>query len=233
MKLSIELKQLGERLGYQFKDITLLKAALSHRSVGTPNNERLEFLGDAVLGMVIAHGLFQRFPEVHEGQLSRMRSTLVKGERLAQIAQDLKLGEVIVLGPGELRSGGHRRASILADALEALLGAIYLEAGFEKAQEVIEKLYHQKFNDSLIQQEIVDHKSFLQEFCQSKKIALPHYQVLKVTGEIHDQHFLVSCDVAVSSESTKGEGPTRRKAEQAAAAAMIESLKLRAFNENQ
>jgi ribonuclease III len=222
-----EITQLCKRLDYRFQKEALLKEALTHRSVGTPNNERLEFLGDSVLNFAIADLLLSRFPDRAEGQLSRLRAALVRGECLAEIAKDLSLGEVVILGPGELRSGGHRRASILADTLEAIIGAIYLDSGFEIVKKVIHRLYEHRIQDPDLDASMIDHKSFLQEKLQAKKMSLPRYELIKVTGEIHDQFFYVTCSVANTTHIGKGEGVTRRKAEQAAAEDMIAYLKLK------
>jgi ribonuclease-3 len=222
-----EITQLCKRLGYQFSKPALLKEALTHRSAGMPNNERLEFLGDSVLNFVIADLLCTKFHDSAEGELSRLRASLVKGDALAELALGLSLGDVVILGVGELRSGGHRRASILADTLEAILGAIYLDTGFEAVKNVIHKLYENKIQDPTLQTNILDYKSFLQEQLQAKKMPLPLYKLVHVTGETHDQYFYVTCEVSTTQHVGKGEGPTRRKAEQAAAQEMIAHLNLR------
>ncbi|HCA77871.1 MAG TPA: ribonuclease III, partial [Alteromonas sp.] len=165
--------RLSQRLGYQFSNVELLQQALTHRSAAKQHNERLEFLGDAVLGMVVAQALFKRFPTVPEGKLTRMRSTLVKGDTLAELGREADVGELLKLGPGELKSGGHRRSSIIADAMEAILGAIYLEAGLEATTEVILRLWQSRIDKLDPNEHPKDAKTRLQEFLQSRKLPLP------------------------------------------------------------
>lgn len=208
---------LCRRLGYTFHQPALLDAALTHRSAGIPNNERLEFLGDSVLNLVIADALLKRFPEKWEGELSPLRSMLVKGESLAAIAFELDLGTYMILGPGELRSGGHRRASILADALEAIMGAVFLDGGFKAATSVILSLYGDKLDHAAMQGSGVDCKTRLQERLQSEKKPLPTYTLTHVSGEDHEQMFHVKCEVIGMKLTGEGKGMNRRKAEQAAA----------------
>ena len=215
--------QLQKRLGYRFNDATLLEQALTHRSAGSRNNERLEFLGDAILGGVIAGKLYHQFPSAKEGRLSRLRASLVRRESLADIAQALQLGDYLQLGPGERRSGGHRRNSIMAEALEALRGAIYLDGGYEPCRECILGLFVGKL-DSLADSTVLkDPKTRLQEFLQAQRKALPAYTVLEVSGQSHAQLFRVECSVADAGSST-GEGSSRRQAEQVAAENMLTQL---------
>jgi ribonuclease-3 len=221
------ITQLCKRLGYQFKQDLFLKEALTHRSAGVPNNERLEFLGDSVLNFAMSDMLLERFPKSAEGALSRLRAALVKGDSLAELAIELSLGDVVILGPGELRSGGHRRASILADTLEAILGAIYLDAGFEVTKEVIGRLFEEKISQPELEANTLDSKTFLQESLQAQKKPLPLYELTEVTGETHDQVFFVSCSVLGLSFVGKGRGSTRRRAEQAAALDLLNQLNLR------
>lgn len=214
MKRSID--QLLNKIDFRFENEELFVAALTHRSAGQNNNERLEFLGDAILGMVIAAELYKRFPDASEGELSRLRASLVRGETLAEIARDLEIGALLHLGPGELKSGGYRRDSILADAFEAILGAIYLDSDFETCKRVLLSLFANRLNNispATIQK---DPKTQLQEYLQSRQIALPDYTVIDVAGEAHAQIFTVECNVA-GIEAATATGSSRRKAEQAAA----------------
>ncbi|MEW9798767.1 ribonuclease III [Alteromonas sp. CYL-A6] len=215
---------LYKAIGYTFSDTALLTQALTHRSAAKKHNERLEFLGDAILGMVIAEKLFATFPDVPEGKLTRMRATLVKGETLAELAREASMGPLIKLGPGELKSGGHRRSSILADAVEAVLGAIYLEAGFETTRDVILSLWKSRIEQLDPNAHPKDSKTRLQEFLQSRKRPLPDYDVLSVTGKDHDQTFTVSCQVSLLDSPVTGTGNSRRKAEQQAAKKALEAL---------
>ena len=213
---------LYKRLAYEFSDPTLLNSALTHRSAGSENNERLEFLGDAVLGYVIADELYQRFPEADEGELSRRRASLVKGDTLADIARSLELGDYLHLGPGELKSGGFRRDSILADALEAIIGAICLDSDVGQARTVVGRLFGDHLVSLISKAPLKDPKTRLQEYLQARKLPLPDYQVLQAEGEQHAQTFTVSCEVG--DTVVQGVGASRRKAEQAAAAEAIKCL---------
>lgn len=215
---------LHRALGYTFSDTQLLEQALTHRSAAKKHNERLEFLGDAVLGMVIADALFAAFPSVPEGKLTRMRSTLVKGDTLAELAKEANVGELLNLGQGELKSGGHRRGSILADAMEAILGAIYLDAGLERVQSVILQLWDTRFKALDPNEHPKDNKTRLQEFLQSRKLPLPIYEVENISGKDHAQTFEVSCAVAGDDQPVRATGNSRRKAEQQAAKLMLEKL---------
>jgi ribonuclease-3 len=222
------MKQLIKAIGYNFADPALLRLALTHRSVGAHNNERLEFLGDSIVNFVIAAKLFDLFQTASEGQLTRMRAQLVCAEMLTTIAKELKLGDFIILGSGEQRSGGHHRASILADGLEALIGAIYLDSGFNinVVQETVLHWFKDKFHifDSKDSQGHKDPKTILQELLQAQKLDLPSYEVTRVEGEPHNQTFYVQCHVALLTEALVGIGNSRRKAEQMAAEQALEKI---------
>ncbi len=211
-------------IGYAFAEATWLTRALTHRSASPTNNERLEFLGDSVLNFVIADEVFRRRPEAPEGDLSRLRANLVNKQSLAEIARGIELGECIQLGSGELKSGGHRRDSILADALEAVFGAIYLDGGFAPVQRVIADLYANRLSDLPSAQELKDPKTRLQEHLQGRGYELPDYQVREVDGVSHDQSFEVACYVRAFDRSSSGRAGSRRKAEQRAAEAMLDTL---------
>lgn len=213
----MQLDSLQKRLGYWFKKQDLLKQALTHRSYGSHNNERLEFLGDGVLNFIVAEQLFQRFPKLSEGDLSRLRAQLVKEATLFEIAKGFNLGDLLNLGEGELKSAGWRRPSILSDALEAVIGATYLDGGFASAQTMVLQLYADKLES--IDPKVIDKdaKSKLQEYLQSKKIDLPQYSVSSIEGEAHAQTFSVTCVIEKLNISTIGEGTSRRVAEQQAA----------------
>jgi ribonuclease-3 len=217
---------LSRALGYRFDDPQLLQAAVTHRSAGSHNNERLEFLGDAVLGYIVAEWLFEQFPKATEGQLSRLRASLVKRATLAEIARQLNLGDYLLLGSGELKSGGFRRDSILADAMEAILGAIVLDSdnGLEQCRACIRRLFASKVGELSPGEELKDPKTRLQELLQSRKLDLPVYDVVEVTGKAHHQRFAVECRVEAMQQCARGEGGSRRRAEQAAAKAMLDQL---------
>ena len=204
-------------LGYQFNNPALLAQALTHRSFSGINNERLEFLGDSVLNFIVAHQLFLRFPKLAEGDLSRLRAQLVKESSLAEIAFALSLGDELKLGEGELKSAGWRRPSILADALEAIIGAVYSDGGFVHTETLVLKLYAEKLDN--IDPKIIDKdaKSQLQEYLQGKKIDLPDYNVLAIEGEAHAQTFRMQCVINKLNITSVGEGSSRRIAEQQAA----------------
>ena len=213
---------------YQFEDEKLLTLALTHRSIGSQNNERLEFLGDSILGMVISAELFTRFPNEKEGVLTRLRSSLVKGETLSEIATELNLGDFIQLGTGELKSGGYRRASTLADVVEAIIGAIYLDSCKGNSIKIVEKIILKIFNERLNSCEpagiLKDPKTRLQEYLQSKKLPLPTYNVVSISGKEHLQTFKVSCSIEGYHNHVVATGDSRRKAEQAAAEKALTSL---------
>jgi len=206
------------RLGYQFSNAVLLQQALTHRSHGVPNNERLEFLGDGLLNFVIARLLFQQFPALPEGDLSRLRAGLVNQHALSELAASLSLGDHLRLGEGELKSGGFRRPSILADAFEALIGAICLDGGFADAEKVLTELYRPLLAAiDPVSSGNKDPKTRLQEYLQGRRLALPQYSIVSVIGEAHEQLFRVECAIAELSIRSRGAGPTRRAAEQEAA----------------
>ncbi len=219
-----DLGKLQRNLQYQFSDVGLLQKALTHRSVGGVNNERLEFLGDSILNFVIAEQLFQQFPKESEGVLSRLRASLVKGETLAELARNLELGEYLSLGQGEMKSGGFRRASILADAFEAIIGAVYLDSNFEVARELLLQLFSERLQAVSPNVTIKDPKTRLQEFLQARKKELPVYELISLEGEAHAQQFVVSCQINAGEQVAQGEGSSRRKAEQAAAQKILEIL---------
>ena len=222
------MEKLSQMIGYQFKDKELLTLALTHRSMGSRNNERLEFLGDSILGMVISSELFKRFPNEKEGILTRLRSSLVKGETLSKIAAELNLGEFLQLGSGELKSGGFRRASTLADVVEAIIGAIYLDSCKEYGTAKIEKIILDIFKKRLDECEpggvLKDPKTRLQEYLQSKNLPLPTYHVDSISGKEHLQTFKVSCSIEGFHNHVVATGGSRRKAEQAAAEKALANL---------
>ncbi|MCB5186986.1 ribonuclease III [Methylobacillus caricis] len=215
---------LVRQLAHDFRDKDLLTRALTHRSYASVNNERLEFLGDGVLNFLVAHQLYQRFPKLPEGDLSRLRAQLVKEQTLSEIAISLGLGDFLKLGEGELKSGGWRRPSVLADALEAIIGAIFLDGGYPAAEAVVIRLFQpllEKIDPKAIGK---DAKSLLQEYLQGRKIELPEYVVLATEGEAHCQTFLVSCHIPKLQITTEGKGSSRRAAEQQAAQSAYEQL---------
>jgi ribonuclease-3 len=212
------------RLGHGFADPVVLTAALTHRSAGRTNYERLEFLGDAVLTLVVSELLYREFTTANEGDLSRYRATLVSGSMLAAIAAELGLGEQLRLGGGELKSGGFRRGSILADALEGVIGAVYVDGGFEAARAVVARLYAGRLERLPVPHELKDAKTRLQEELQRRGLPLPAYVVEGVSGEPHEQHFAVACEVTSLRMKTRGEGSSRRRAEQEAAQRLLDVL---------
>lgn len=219
---------LQERLGCTLSDPALLARSLTHRSFGADNNERLEYLGDAVLSFVVAELLYRRFPRASEGELSRYRATLVNGGSLAATATELGLGAQLRLGEGELKSGGQHRATILADALEALVGAIYVDQGLDAARAAVERLILEPMQALPEAGELKDPKTRLQEWLQGRGHALPAYTVLEVSGEPHAQRFRVRCDVGGLAVSAEAEGSSRRRAEQEAAQRVLDDPALRA-----
>jgi len=217
-------ERLQAAIGYRFRNEVLLQQALTHRSFGTPHNERLEFLGDSILNCTIAIELFERYEKLREGEMSRLRATLVRQEALHQIAMGLELGDCLRLGEGELKSGGFRRPSILADALEAIFAAVFLDGGLEAAREVISGLYRPMI-DALDNRTVLkDPKTALQEWLQGRRKPLPRYELGEVRGEAHAQEFEVRCVVDNPSLRTIGTGPSRRAAEQQAAQAALQRL---------
>lgn len=209
--------RLFDRIGYRFAGPDLLQTALTHRSHGSPNNERLEFLGDAVLSVLVSESLYRKFPEADEGTLSRLRASVVNGDTLAGVAGRLLLGDELLLGPGEMKSGGFRRHSILAGALEALIGAVYLEGGFEAARDVVMTVFQPELERIALDAVGKDPKTRLQEHLQARRLPLPEYRVIDVQGHDHAQMFRVECRVSGLAEPVTGEGGSRRKAEQDAA----------------
>lgn len=216
-------QELSKRLTYSFVNCSLLTQALTHRSYGALNNERLEFLGDGALNFIIANQLYQRFPRLAEGDLSRLRAQLVKEVTLSELALTLELGDLLKLGEGELKSAGWRRPSILADALEAIIGAAYLDGGFNAAETIVLALYTDKLTTIDPKAIDKDPKSLLQELLQSRKIAVPEYTVTHTEGEAHAQKFIVECTVPKLNIRTVGEGTSRRIAEQQAAQIALQS----------
>lgn len=206
-----------ECLGHPFTDKDLIRLALTHRSAGRMNNERLEYLGDAVLGFVIAEALFERFPDASEGSLTRLRASLVKRETLAALAREHNLGEHIQLGSGEMKSGGWRRDSILANALEAIIGAIYLDAGFEICRQRILAIYSVLLAQASPSTSKKDPKTTLQEYLQARQLPLPVYRIVSETGEAHAREFLVICEVEGLPDPVHAGGRSKQAAEQAAA----------------
>lgn len=218
------LQILEKKIGYTFKDPAMLVRALTHRSAGSRHNERLEFLGDSLLSMVIADALFHRFPKVNEGDMSRMRATLVREKTLAELAREFELGEYLILGPGELKSGGFRRESILADAVEAIIGAVYLDANIEQVQTMMLGWYEDRLDAIQPGIDQKDPKTRLQELLQGKRKPLPTYTVEQVIGEAHNQKFTVHCQIEGMAQPVIGIGTSRRKAEQSAAEHALEVL---------
>jgi ribonuclease-3 len=219
-----DLDELQRRIGYQFKQPDRLLLALTHRSYGNQNNERLEFLGDSIVNMVIAEHLYQHFEKAREGQLSRLRARMVKGVTLAEIGREFKLGQYLRLGSGELKSGGFRRESILADAIESIIGAIYLDSDFYTCREQVLRWFEQRLKRLDIQDTQKDPKTRLQEYLQSRQFPLPNYEVISVDGQAHNQTFHVSCALPSLDRKTNGTGSSRRIAEQEAARNALKQL---------
>ncbi len=215
---------LEKTLQYRFQNALLLQQALTHRSATNHNYERLEFLGDAVLDFVVSEAVYLARPEASEGDLSKLRASLVKDESLAELALELGLGEHLILGSGERKTGGHRRGSILADALEAIFGAVFLDAGFDAAKALINRVYAERYRELPDVGDLRDSKTRLQEWLQARKMALPKYELVDVSGQDHKRRFSVTCTVVEESMVTDGESTTRRKAEQDAARKMNDLL---------
>jgi ribonuclease-3 len=219
---------LRDRLAVEPRDMALFEAALTHRSApGRINNERLEFLGDAVINLLVAEMLYRRFPQANEGDLSRLRARLVSTGPLAQVAQTIALGDELRLGSGELKTGGFRRESILADAFEALIGAVYLDRGLETARALVERLCGPLVDGLPSPEDLKDPKTRLQELLQGRGLGLPDYRVEEVSGEPHAQHFTVRCEVPGLGLVTAGEGSSRRRAEQDSAQRLLDALEAR------
>jgi len=213
----MDLEGFALRIGYRFDDPEILRRALTHRSFSTAHNERLEFLGDSVVNCAVALELYQKFPQLAEGELSRLRASLVNQQSLAAIAQRLDLGEQLRLGEGELKSGGARRPSILADAAEAVIGAAFLDGGFTAARAVVKTIFGSALDGIDPATSGKDPKTLLQEYLQARKMALPQYAVVATRGEAHEQQFQVECLVPELGVRSQGEGTSRRSAEQEAA----------------
>jgi ribonuclease-3 len=218
------LAWLARHLGYTPADAALFERALTHRSVSSAHNERLEFLGDAVVNLVVASELYARFPTADEGALSRLRASLVSGASLARVASAWQLGDAVVLGPGELKTGGFRRESILADALEAVCGALYLDAGLDAARPLVLRLLAPALEHLEASDASKDAKTRLQEWLQARGAPLPRYTLERVSGESHEQHFTVRCESSDPAASALGEGSSRRRAEQIAAQKVLEQV---------
>ncbi|MCP5145709.1 MAG: ribonuclease III [Gammaproteobacteria bacterium] len=212
-------------LNYHFDDPALLELALTHRSAASRNNERLEYLGDAMLGFVVAEYLYLNFPDANEGQLTRARAALVNKRTLAEVGARLNFGDQIKLGEGEMRSGGWRRESIVANTVEALLGAIYLDAGFDRCREIILEWFAAELADIRPEQTVKDPKTTLQEFLQARGLTLPEYQTLEISGPPHKQTFTVGCRVELLNDTISASGNSRRAAEQQAAEDVLARLK--------
>ena len=224
MTLDKAERWLDKTLHYRFSDPGLFGQAPTHRSVTGKNNERLEFLGDAVLDLVISEEICRMRPDAPEGDLTRLRASLVKDSSLANLATDLGLGDHLILASGERKTGGHRRQSILADALEAIFGAVYIDGGFAQAKEVIAKVFAERLQSLPDVDDLRDPKTRLQEWLQARKMDLPAYELVDVSGADHEQRFVASCTVEALSQKTEGEASSRRKAEQKAAVAMLQVL---------
>ncbi len=216
-----EIKKLERKVGYQFQDSASLVQAVTHRSFASHNNERLEFLGDGILNFIIAEALYQQFPEATEGQLSRLRALMVKQKTLAAIAREMSLGDFLVMGTGELKSGGFNRDSILSDALEAIVAAVYREAGFETTRTLLLSWFVDRLGNLSLDQTLKDPKSRLQEYLQSRKEALPNYEVISIEGEAHQQTFTIQLSFRLLETDITAVGSSRRNAEQQAAEAAL------------
>lgn len=216
--------KLCQRIGYQFDNDDLLALALTHRSRGSRNNERLEFLGDSIVNFVIAKQLYQQFPEAKEGKLSRLRAQMVKGKTLASIAKEFQLGDFLTLGAGELKSGGHRRESILADAVEAIIGAIYLDSDMAQVETCILQWFKNRLAELSVADPVKDPKTQLQEYQQAQRLGLPKYEVIDLQGPTNDQVFTVTCDLPQLDSSLQARGSSRRNAEQEVARLLLTKL---------
>ena len=216
--------RLQQQLGYRFADLSLLKLALTHRSYGKENNERLEFLGDALLNSTIAQCLFAQFPLEKEGVLSRLRASLVKGETLADIAREFALSDYLIMGEGELKSGGFRRDSVLADVVEAIIGAIFIDANMEQCQRFVQHIFQQRLAQLSVTKALKDPKTRLQELLQAKKLPLPNYTVVGVEGELHQQAFTVRCETVLNEQGATASSSNRRQAEKLAAAKVLAAI---------
>lgn len=219
------LKALNDRLGYQFKNLNLLETALTHRSFAALNNERLEFLGDSLLNFLMGQKVYQDYPDLTEGDLSRLRANLVNGDVLAEIARGLKINQHMRLGAGELKSGGPNRRSILSNAMEAVIGAVFLDGGLDECKACVLRLFKERFEILSTEGVKKDPKTQLQECVQSKKMSLPYYEVLSIEGREHNQVFKVQCRIPDTSQAAVGSGTSRRRAEQDAAKKLLAIIK--------
>lgn len=215
--MTADFQILERELQYQFNDVSLLRLALTHRSFSTANNERLEFLGDGLLNSTIAQKLYFQFPDENEGILSRLRASLVRGTMLAKIARRFDLGNYLIMGAGELKSGGSQRESILADAVEGIIGAIFVDSNITQSQQFIERIYQHELSTLSVDKYLKDPKTRLQELLQARQLPLPAYTIVDVGGLSHQQKFTVSCDTALLKNSPEATGLSRREAEQKAA----------------
>lgn len=220
----LKTARLQSALGYSFSDPELMNLALTHRSVGGRNNERLEFLGDSIVNHIIAEAIYQKFPSAREGDMSRMRASLVKGDTLAELARELELGEHLILGSGERKSGGQRRGSILADALEAIIGAILLDSDVDRCRRCVLNWFEQRLSQLNLDSNDKDPKTRLQEYLQGRSRPLPEYELLGVLGDDHNQQFRIACRMSGPTMEVEGSGSSRRKAEQNAAESALERL---------
>ena len=222
--MASNVRQLEERLQYQFRDPELLSLALSHRSCGSSNNERLEFLGDSILGVTVTDFLYHQFPQAREGDLSRMRSQIVRAESLAQVAKKLQLGPELSLGPGEMKSGGQRRDSILGDTVEALIGAVYLDTGIDAARGAVNNWFKELLAAASDAQPVKDAKTALQEWLQQRSKPVPQYELVNTGGEAHSRLFTVSCKIDQVDKTISATASSRRKAEQLVADQLLSEL---------
>ena len=222
--MASNVRQLEERLQYQFRDPELLSLALSHRSCGSSNNERLEFLGDSILGVTVTDFLYHQFPQAREGDLSRMRSQIVRAESLAQVAKKLQLGPELSLGPGEMKSGGQRRDSILGDTVEALIGAVYLDTGIDAARGAVNNWFKELLAAASDAQPVKDAKTALQEWLQQRSKPVPQYELVNTGGEAHSRLFTVSCKIDQVNKTISATASSRRKAEQLVAEKLLSEL---------
>jgi len=219
------MEKLQQKLNYQFKDLSLLELALTHRSMGKKNNERLEYLGDSILGLVISRELYKRFKQIEEGKLSRLRSHLVRGKTLAKFGLALELADVLILGSGELKSGGYRRESIQADAVEAIFGAILLDSNLETINTVILGLYKERLNAIDPNDSLKDPKTQLQEYLQKRNNVLPKYELTKTVGKDHNAVFTMNCFLQDQNIQTSQNAKSLKRAEQSCAQVLLEKLK--------
>jgi ribonuclease-3 len=222
--MNTSYQTLYNQLGYTFKDESLCLAALTHRSIKGINNERLEYLGDSIVNFLIAEEIYRRCPNANEGEMSRLRALLVKGETLAELAREIDLGDYLLLGSGELKTGGRERDSILADAMEAIIAAIYLDSDMLTVQRLVSQWYQSRLTELNQKTAVKDPKTQLQEYLQSKRLELPLYEVTSIEGEAHAQTFIVECRVPDLKKTTRADGMSRRKAEQKAAELMLQQL---------